>query len=165
MRVEIKHKAAFEAAAKLKQIMKAKGGSWIVNSVGEEGFVACKMGTLDGKRMERSGADCLAGVYCESIEMEVLASELLAARKMNKALYGEDEEKPKGGEQIMVFTPTSEMVMQQLVEGPMRIDEISKRLGKAVSTVRMALYELRDKGVVEAQTIPETRAFAFGLAA
>jgi hypothetical protein len=162
MRIEIGEKSAAKAAAILIALMKKRGGYWIVNAVGDEGYTACKVGTEAGDRMERSGSDCIAGVYCKTIPLAELADDLEAAHLHHVEVYGERE---KSGEQITEFVPTSAKVLELLVSGPKLAIDIRRTLGKGKSTVNKALTQLCEEGLVRSEPMPGERTFLYAVAA
>lgn len=100
MRIEIEEKAPGIAAPILRKEMERRGGSWLVNAVGGEGYVAARVGTLEGKRLSRSGAVGLCGPFDITTDQDYIEAAMLTARLLYIETYDEDEETE--GDQRMV---------------------------------------------------------------
>jgi hypothetical protein len=80
MRIHITTVAPEEAAIEIMQHMESRGGEWIVNAVEDEGYVMARIGTLDGKRLERSLSPCLCGPFDARWSLATMTIDLRAAR-------------------------------------------------------------------------------------
>ena len=147
MRIHITTIAPEAAAVEIMEHMQARGGEWIVNAVEDEGYVMARVGTLDGKRLERSMSPCLCGPFSAAWSMRVIRKDLKDARDGGKRIkYSKHEHveqihfRPGRPPTGAVSAPA--MVLKSLSSGAKTARELASELGIKHKSARRAVWVL-----------------------
>ena len=138
MRIHIPTIAPEIAAQKAASIF-AKGGEWIANAVGSEGFVLARLGTLDGASMKRSGSDTLVGPYNASVAVGRIIIDFAIAAWEYEEKHGDDD---------AYQSVTVRLIMALRDHGPMTSIDLAKELRLRKNTVHVTIKKLREQGCV-----------------
>jgi Uncharacterized conserved protein len=142
--IQVSEVAPDKAALAIADVLDSEGGRWLVNAVEDEGFVMARVGTLEGKRLERSGSPNLAGPFGTLWRISYIAADLAAAQK--------------AGQRVRVITPRIrapksryeliERIVALLGVRQRAASDLAQATGTSVDTVRKALRRLKQSGEV-----------------
>lgn len=156
MRIHITTIAPESAAVEIMEHMQARGGEWIVNAVEDEGYVMARVGTLDGKRLERSLSPCLVGPFSSAWSLACVESDLKLSRAigygLKSSMAGRSVPISRGGAWMVTgYKPRGDEVtiVEQLKREQLPVTELASRLNLPRKRVADLLRKLRTRKCVE----------------
>jgi len=143
MRIHITTTAPEQAAVEIMRHMESHGGQWIVNAVEDEGYVMARVGTLCGKRLNRSCSPSLCGPFSTETSMDELEGRARIARRISlggKSSSSQREAQPKDDGWVSPTRRAEEM----LEEGHIRISDLVEVIGISRGAAHKLMYRLID---------------------
>jgi hypothetical protein len=135
--IHITEVAADKAALQIADVMGAKGGEWLVNSVDDEGYVMARVGSPFAKQLERSGSPALVGPFSAAWKLSYIAGDLRDAQRLDS----EVDTQPPVPEAI-----TAKMA-KVLRNGPITVVEAANMLGMPQRTALTVIVRLVGRGM------------------
>ena len=147
--IQISEVAPDKAALAIADVLDSEGGRWLVNAVEDEGFVMARVGTLEGKRLERSGSPNLAGPFGTLWRISYIAADLAAAQKAGRRVRAIEtaprNRKPRSRVELIA------RIVDMLGVRSRGASDLARDAGVSVETLHKALRRLKESGEVVAR--------------
>lgn len=144
--IQVSEVAADKAALQIADVLDSEGGRWLVNAVEDEGFVMARVGTLECKRLERSGSPNLAGPFDARWLIAYIAEELRAAQMAGRYVRAVEvtprSRKPKSRVELIA------RILDMLTTGEKGVAYMERVTGASNWTIRATLSRLVRAGEV-----------------
>ena len=146
MRIHITETAPEKAAREVIRFAREHGGEWFANALEDDGYLIARVGTLDGKRLERSFSPCLCGPFSAEWSRPAIASDLRYARAVSLAVAAgqpiPEAHKSNRGRPPKGSRPRVEIALDKLKDKSMTIGELASALSVGRAAARNYVFKL-----------------------